>query len=318
VRGGCGEEVGKNALSVLGVGYRALFTRAFFSPPCHPGSQGIKRGVPELPEVETLRRSLVDLKGKTIRSVYLSRLAPVETTTPTAIRRALSGGTLGEVQRWGKYLIFPIRERPSLVLHLGMSGRLRLFRPPIPPQSKHTHLEIGFSDGSLLRFVDSRRFGTLSLSFRHNGQDNEFLKRLGPDYLDPKLSPEVFLRQCRRHPKISLKSLTLHQGIATGLGNIYACEALYRAQLDPRRLVSQTNDEELIKFLAAAREALADGIRYGGVSMRDYLDGNGHRGIMKEFLRVYDREGKVSLDGRGCVRRIVQNARSTWFVPTVQ
>lgn len=274
--------------------------------------------MPELPEVETIRRSLANLRGKKICSVYLSRLAPVETTTPAAIRRSLAGGTVEKVQRWGKYLIFPIQEGPSLILHLGMSGQLRLYPSPVPSRSKHTHLEIGFSDGSLLRFVDSRRFGTLSLSFRKHRRDNGFLERLGPDYLDPELSDEFFLRQCRRHPKISLKSLALHQGIATGLGNIYACEALYRAGLDPRRIVSQTTDEELIQFLAAAREVLAEGIRYGGVSMRDYLDGNGHPGIMKEFLRVYDREGEISLDGGGRVHRIVQNARSTWFVPTVQ
>lgn len=274
--------------------------------------------MPELPELETIRRSLKALQGKTIQSVYLSRLAPVETTTPVIIRRAIKNTTIEKINRWGKYLILQTRQSSQLVIHLGMSGQLRLFEKAPPSRLKHTHLELKFTDGSLLRFVDARRFGTLSLSFTKNGQDNPFLQRLGPDYLDPALSSQVFLKQCRRHPKVSLKSLSLNQGVAAGLGNIYACEALYGAKLDPRRLVSQTKDPELIRFLAAARQALKMGIRYGGVSLRDYLDGNGHRGVMKKFLQVYDREGKLSLDGRGQVQRIVQNARSTWFVPGIQ
>jgi formamidopyrimidine-DNA glycosylase len=179
-------------------------------------------------------------------------------------------------------------------------------------------MEINFTDGSLLRFVDARRFGTLSLSQRADGSDNLFLQRLGPDYLAESLSPEKFIAACRRHPGISLKSLTLHQGVVAGLGNIYACEALYGARLDPRRLVRKTRDGQLVDLLNSARDMLAKGIRYGGVSMRDYLDGNGHEGVMKKFLQVYDREGLSSLDGKGRVRRIVQNARSTWFVPSIQ
>jgi formamidopyrimidine-DNA glycosylase len=106
--------------------------------------------------------------------------------------------------------------------------------------------------------------------------------------------------------------------VASGLGNIYACEALYAAGLDPRRSVGRTGDDGLISLLKAARKVLALGIRHGGVSMRDYLDGNGHKGVMQNFLQVYDREGQFSLDGRGKVKRIVQNARSTWFVPKIQ
>jgi formamidopyrimidine-DNA glycosylase len=274
--------------------------------------------MPELPEVETLRRSLAPVKNLRIESLRISRLCPVETTTPARVRRELTAATLLGWERWGKYLIMPTDREVSLVLHLGMSGQVRFFEKEPPPSPKHTHLELRLINGGLIRFVDPRRFGTISLSWGKGHRGNPFLARLGPDYLDKKLTPEAFVERCRRHPKISLKSMTLNQGIATGLGNIYACEALYGAELNPQRLLGQTPDHALAKFLEQARAALAEGIARGGVSMRDYFNGLGHRGVMKAFLRVYDREGLPALDGRGIVRRIVQNARSTFFVPEVQ
>lgn len=274
--------------------------------------------MPELPEVETLRRSLAPVKDLRIESLRLSRLCPVETTTPARVRRELTGATLTGWKRWGKYLLMLTDREVNLVLHLGMSGQLRFFDQDAPPSPKHTHLELKLANGALLRFVDPRRFGTVSLSWGNLHRDNPFLARLGPDYLDGNLTPEDFAARCRRHPKISLKAMSLNQGIATGLGNIYACEALYGAELDPRRSIAATSDVALHRFFTAAREALAAGIRHGGVSFRDYLDGLGHRGVMKQFLQVYDREGQPSLDGRGTVKRIVQNARSTFFVPQVQ
>jgi formamidopyrimidine-DNA glycosylase len=274
--------------------------------------------MPELPEVETLRRSLQPLVGRSMARIRFSPLAPVETTTPRAIQDLLQGEMIEGVARWGKYLLISTPSRATLVLHLGMSGQLRFFPDGLANPVPHTHMEITFSDGALLRFIDARRFGTLSLTQTSDHCDNLFLQRLGLDYLDEALTDEKFIVACRRHQGLSLKSLMLHQGIAAGLGNIYACEALYGARLDPRRVVKKTRDEQLIGLLDSARKMLVKGIRYGGVSMRDYLDGNGHEGVMKKFLQVYDREGMPSLDGKGVVRRIVQNARSTWFVPTIQ
>jgi len=274
--------------------------------------------MPELPEVETIRRSLANVHGIKIQSLRLSRLAPVETTTPARVRKEMTGATVTAWGRWGKYLLMHTDREVHWVLHLGMSGQLRYFPSGAPSAPKHTHVEMALSDGGLLRFVDPRRFGTISLSWGEEHRGNPFLARLGPDYLDETFSDTDFLARCRRHPKISLKAMALNQTIATGLGNIYACEALYRANLDPRRLLGRTTDAQLKNFLTQARQALAEGIQNGGVSMRDYLDGLGHRGVMKEFLRVYDREGQAALDGRGMVQRIVQNARSTFFVPEVQ
>lgn len=274
--------------------------------------------MPEMPEVETIRRSLKAIIGLKIERIQFSKLAPIETTTPSKIRRTLHHTKLITLKRHGKYLLLQNEIGHALVIHLGMSGQLLYDRRDYPPLTKHTHMIIKFANDSRLRFVDARRFGTLSLTQRIDYQDNPFLTRLGPDYDDDKLSSKIFIERCRRHPKISLKSLALHQGVAAGLGNIYACESLYRAKLDPRREVQQTSDKKLANFLEAARHTLGQGIHYGGISIRDYVNGLGHRGIMQKFLMVYDREGLSALDGQGKVYRIIQNARSTFFVPKVQ
>lgn len=274
--------------------------------------------MPELPEVETILRSLKLVEGKQVVGLDFSKLAPVETTRPAQIRQALTDRPIRRLERRGKYLLIRSAGGAALVIHLGMSGRLTYFPKPPERFEAHTHLKLKFEDGSVLAFQDPRRFGTLSLSADPEGGDNAFLQRLGPDYLDPALDVAAYIVRCRRHPGLNLKALTLHQGVGAGLGNIYACESLYKAGLDPRRRVRRTKDAELAALLQAARETLELGIRHGGSSLRDYFDGLGNRGVMKEFLQVYDREGQPTLDGRGTVKRIVQQARSTWFCPEVQ
>ncbi len=274
--------------------------------------------MPELPEIETLCRSLKELAGKTVASLSFSPLAPIETTHPDVLKTALERASLLAPKRRGKYLLFSTLGHNSLVLHLGMSGVLRWW-PQIPQSfAAHTHMVMGFEDGSALTYIDARRFGTLSFSQLPNYQDNAFIKKLGPDYDDSRLSISEYTERCRRHAGLTLKSLALHQGVAAGLGNIYACEALYQARLDPRKKVGETSPQELARLLQSARSVLALGIKNGGVSMRDYLDGKGHKGIMQNFLQVYDREGKNSLDGKGQVVRLVQNQRSTFWVPSLQ
>ena len=273
--------------------------------------------MPELPEVETVRRSLQPLEGRKIQGVYLSRLAPVETTTARQIRMAMEGARVEQLDRWGKYLLLDTDRSESLVIHLGMTGQLFFYEDAVPSKPLHTHLEFSFEDSTLLRFIDARRFGTLSLTDRQR-QHNPFLARLGPDYLAKALTPQLFVEQCRRHPKLTLKMLLLNQSVATGLGNIYACEALYLAELDPRRRVTKTSDGELTRLLEASKDRLKLGVLHGGTTFRDYLNGLGHRGKMQDFLQVYDRAGQRTLDGRGEVIKIVQQGRSTFFCPGVQ
>jgi len=271
--------------------------------------------MPELPEVETIRRSLAGVVSRQIDAVYLSPLAPVETTTPKVIRDRLKGGAVQEIDRHGKYLLLKTDRDVTLVIHFGMTGQLQFYDGPAAKREVHTHMELRFADGSLLRYRDTRRFGTLSLA-GPDEEGNSFLARLGPDYLDPQLTDKEYVVRCRRHPRLSLKMATLNQGIAAGLGNIYACEALYHACLDPRRRIEEVSDPELGRLLTGARASLRLGIKYGGTTLRDYLDGRGTRGKMQDFLQVYGRD--VTLDGKGKVVRIVQQARATWYCPAVQ
>lgn len=273
--------------------------------------------MPELPEVETIRRSLQGVAGRCIESIYFSALAPVETTTPKKIRVALLHQMMTAIDRHGKYLLFRTKSGAALVVHLGMTGRLHFLQQPTP-RPQHTHLELIFTDHSRLQFIDARRFSTISITQDPAYRDNPFLKRLGPDFINGLVTPEAFVSRCRQHPGLTLKSLTLHQGVMAGLGNIYACESLYRAGLNPRRRVKRTSSEELKCLLAAARDILTTGIRQGGTTLRDYLDGLGNRGTMKKYLQVYGRDGMKTLDGRGLVKRIVQGQRATFYAPEVQ
>lgn len=273
--------------------------------------------MPELPEIETIRRTLLPLPRAAVTEVVLSLLAPVAHTTAAALRSALQGARLTTVDRHGKYLLLRTDRPTTLVLHLGMTGRLLRVAPP-HAATPHTHLTLCFADGERLCYTDPRRFGTISLTHDPHGDDNPLLRRLGPDYLDPALTRATFITRARRRPRLTGKALLLDQGIAAGMGNIYACEALYRAGIDPQRTVADCTDAALARLLAAARHVLALGLHHGGTTLRDYVDGRGSRGAMQGFLQVYGREQQPTLDGRGHVQRITQHGRSTWFAPEVQ
>lgn len=272
--------------------------------------------MPELPEVECIRRSLTPYCPFVIAEMRLSAVAPLVAVTAAELRTALAQHTITRIARRGKYLLLHLETESILVIHLGMTGQLRWHAQPPSSPHRHTHLQLIASNGSGLHYIDPRRFGVISLHPLPDGRPHPTLERLGPEY--DAVAATDFIARCRRHARLTLKSLLLHQGVVPGIGNIYACEALYRAGLDPRRLVQATSDEALRHLLAQIRATLDLGIAKGGTTLRDYVDGHGHRGAMKDFLHVYDREGQSSLDGRGRVIRIMQNARSTFFAPAVQ
>ncbi len=272
--------------------------------------------MPELPEIESIRRSLLFLQSDFIENFKLSSLAPVEHCSKSELLKKFNNTQLVQISRRGKYLLFENDQSCTLVIHLGMSGKLLYFKNTPHPIPLHTHATFVLKNKGVLLYIDPRRFGTLSLSLEAN--DNPFLNRLGPDYDHPNFNLQQFITQCRRHPKLQLKTLCLNQSVAAGLGNIYACEALYHARLSPLKLVQKTKDAELERLFQATRQVLKLGIEKGGSSLKDYLDGLGNRGVMKDFLQVYDREGQKTLDGLGKVIRITQQNRSTWYCPELQ
>lgn len=272
--------------------------------------------MPELPEVECTRLSLAPLLGKKVECVFLSQKAPIKYSTTHKIKEIITGKDLHDINRKGKYLFFLFEDENELILHLGMSGKLVI--EDKSSRHKHCHLELKFSEHLFLRFIDPRRFGILSHCQKDQWTNHPYSKNLAFDYLADEMHFSHFLKKCRRHPKTNLKSLCLNQSIASGLGNIYACESLYHAKLDPRRLVNDCTDLELKSLFFAAKKILNLGIKKGGTTLRDYVNGKGHRGDMKRFLKVYDRESLLSLDHKGKVEKIVQQNRSTFWVPTIQ
>ncbi len=273
--------------------------------------------MPELPEVETIRRSLTALVGAQVRTVRMTKQIPLCGISARTLRSRLINAKCTAITRRGKYLLLCLSTDQALLLHLGMSGRLDLLpsNQRESPRPKHCHLELIFSDGQRLRYVDPRRFG--KVSWWKRGEPQKLLDRLGMEYDDERMTSQLFIAACRGHPGITIKSLLLRQDVIPGIGNIYACEILYEARIDPRSKVGELSDEQLRRLLTAIRVLLKRGIRYGGTTLRDYRTGDGTMGKMQHYLQVYGRDGRTR-DGKQQVSKIVQQGRSTWFAPKVQ
>lgn len=277
--------------------------------------------MPELPEVEVTRRSLADtLDG--------ARVTAVATGLP--LRRplgvdpaALAGTVAGALQRRGKYLWLPLR-RPDgapaggLLIHLGMSGALS-FHPRstgVPPPGSWDHFRLQTDRGEL-RLTDPRRFGAVVWSPALDEEPARgLLAGLGPEPDDPALTPAVFAEALRRR-RAPVKAALLSGDLVVGAGNIYACEALFLAGIDPRTPCTRIGPARAARLLAAVRQVLARATEAGGSTLRDF-HANGAAGHYQQEARVYGREGEPCLSCGTPIRRIVQAQRSTYFCPRCQ
>lgn len=272
--------------------------------------------MPELPEVETVRRSLAPrLTGDVIASVEVFFDGCVEGSTPEELAWRLEGRRILELVRRGKYLVYQLDDGASLVIHLRMTGRLILI--PADPVELHLHTRalFRFRSGKALRFDDQRKFGRV-MWFRNSTS----LKRrlaLGVEPLDPAFTAARLgaLVKGRKRP---IKSLLLDQKLIAGLGNIYADEALFRARLLPWRPAGELSWQEVEALCAAIRDVLAEGLKYKGTTLRDYVDGDGRTGMFQERLQVYGREGEPCPRCGGAVARVVLGGRSSFHCPRCQ
>ena len=267
--------------------------------------------MPELPEVETVRRSLLPIVGQ--------RIEAVEVIEPRLRRRVaedfaarLLGRTIDAIERRGKYLLFHLSGNAALLAHLGMTGALLLQRPGTPPQP-HDHVRFRLS-GVQLTYNDPRRFGLLRA-----GQVAEFgeLANVGPNPLAAEFSVEQ-LRALARGRKRPVKNLLMDQRALGGIGNIYANEILARARIRPSRPCRRLTRRELAALLTATRSVLRTAIRHGGSSISDYRDGEGRTGYFQLRLRVYDRAGAPCLQCGTPIRRTVHAGRSSFYCPSCQ
>jgi formamidopyrimidine-DNA glycosylase len=275
--------------------------------------------MPELPEVETVRRGLaVRLEGRVIARV-VKRRADLRVPMPRDLARRLEGRRVQSIDRRAKYLLFRFDSDDVLIAHLGMSGRMVLRDDVAAPYETHDHVVIDTDEGWSIRFNDARRFGVMLLADAAKLTEHPLLRDIGPEPLGNEFSGELLWRALdgRRTP---VKAALLDQKTVAGVGNIYACEALFRAGIKPTRLACDVGPKRADALAQAIRSVLGEAIEAGGSSLRDHVQPSGELGYFQHRWAVYDREGQNCHDGAcgGVIRRIVQSNRSTFFCPRHQ
>lgn len=281
--------------------------------------------MPELPEVETVVRALAhEISGQTIERTQV-RSAKLRTPISPALAKRIRGARIGNVTRRAKYILVGLDNGLTLLLHLGMSGVVRVFAEgdTVPPLDRHDHLKIKFSSGKTLVFRDPRRFGILALYPSETVADSKELSCLGPEPFAKDLTPPKFLqRLCLRRGAI--KQVIMDQTLLVGVGNIYASEALFYAGIHPARPACEISAQEASALLAAIRKVLRAAIAAGGSTLRNYRRTDGEIGGFQDGFAVYDREGMpcpgctCSLKKTGGVQKIVQGGRSSFYCPVRQ
>ena len=277
--------------------------------------------MPELPEVETTRRGLtVAFEGRVLTRV-VARVPRLRFPVPARFGERLTGRRVTRLDRRAKFLLVHFDDGQVMILHLGMSGRMRVFAEAAaaPPPEKHDHLEFETDAGMLVRFNDARRFGSVDLTDAVALAGHPMLRDLGPEPLGNGFSAPVLAAALDgRHSPI--KAALLDQKTVAGLGNIYVCEALFRSGISPRRLAYPVQGGRAERLTAAIRDVLDEAIAAGGSSLRDFRHADGELGYFQKSFAVYGREGEpcpAAAEGaQACtVRRIVQSGRSTFYCP---
>lgn len=269
--------------------------------------------MPELPEVETtLRGVLPHLSGRVVRELIVNR-RNLRWPVPEALEEITGQRVLSGTRR-GKYLLFSTA-RGTLLIHLGMSGSLRLLAPAVPWR-KHDHLALRLDSGMELRFHDPRRFGCV-LWLHGDPAAHPLLKDLGPEPLGPAFTGR-YLFEHSRGRAAPVKAFIMDSHVVVGVGNIYACESLFMAGIRPTRAAGKVSLARYEKLAAAIREVLAASIEMGGTTLRDFLNESGEPGYFAQTLRVYDREGEPCRTCGTVIERVVQTGRSTFFCPRCQ
>lgn len=270
--------------------------------------------MPELPEVETTLRGIAPyLRGRRIAEVCV-REPRLRWPVPAALARDAAGQAIRGARRRAKYLLIDL-ERGSLILHLGMSGSLRVLEPATPLLA-HDHVDIVLDSGLALRYNDPRRFGSL-LWTQEDPLGHPLLRRLAPEPLEAEFDG-AYLERMTRGRKVAIKHLVMNSQVVVGVGNIYASEALFRARIDPRRAARRLTRAELERLARAIKRVLAGAIRAGGTTLRDYVSADGTPGYFRQKLYVYERAGKSCRVCRTRIRQLVQGQRSTYYCPSCQ
>ncbi|RXV63797.1 DNA-formamidopyrimidine glycosylase [Roseovarius sp. A46] len=282
--------------------------------------------MPELPEVETVRRGLAPvMEGDVIARARVNR-PDLRWPFPPDMAARLTGARVLALRRRSKYLLADLSTGETLLVHLGMSGRMLVSGDPLgrfvhdhPAPEKHDHVVLDMENRARITFNDPRRFGAMDLMATEVAEAHPLLARLGPEPLGNAFH-ETHLATALAGRRTPVKAALLDQRIVAGLGNIYACEALFRARISPRRLAGNLGPRRIARLVPAIRDVLRDAIAAGGSSLRDYRQADGELGYFQHAFDVYGREG-APCHGPGCdaqIARIVQSARSSFYCPRCQ
>lgn len=272
--------------------------------------------MPELPEVETVVRGLrPHLVGRTLVSVD-QRRADLRDKLPANFVRRLQGRRVTAVERRAKYILIHLDDANMLVVHLGMTGQFVLGAKP-NAVGPHEHVAFTLDDGRCLRFTDPRRFGLMDIVPRRELGTHKRFRDIGPEPLDADFTVAV-LENAFRGRRGPIKAALLDQRNIAGVGNIYACEALYAAGISPRRRTGTVLRERAARLVTAIKDVLEKAIAAGGSSARDYVQSNGEQGWFQAQWNVYDREGQPCPGCGAPIKRLVQSGRSTFYCPKCQ
>ncbi len=269
--------------------------------------------MPELPEIETICTGLQSLKNERITKVFRSQKT---LRIPSSLDlQEMVGAEFLKISRKARYLIFDLSNKKSLVMHLGMSGRVILEKKFY--QLKHDHFSCELSGGSCLTFNDTRRFGFVDLVESNKLQYHKMLCNLGCEPLSPGFNFS-YLREKLQDKRMNIKTSMMDNKIVVGVGNIYISESLFDAKISPLQSACDLRDNELKRLVASIKKILAQAIESGGSSISDYVDSNGKSGKFQNKFKVYGRDGLVCTSCDGLIQKIIQNGRSSFYCKKCQ
>jgi formamidopyrimidine-DNA glycosylase len=286
--------------------------------------------VPELPEVETVRRGLEPvLSGARLSRVRANR-PDLRFPLPEGFVQRLTGAKILRLDRRAKYLLVPLDRGDTLVMHLGMTGRFEIAAPegsrrpgdfahPVSPDDKHAHIVFETEEGAMVTYYDPRRFGFMDLVPTDQLQRHAWFAAMGPEPLGPDFDAKV-LERAFAGRKQGPKTLLLDQRTVAGLGNIYVCEALHRSGISPFKASGEVAAKRLGPLTTAIKDVLAEAVEVGGSTLKDFAAADGALGYFQHRFRVYDREGErcPTAGCTGTIAREIQAGRSTFFCPVCQ
>ncbi|MBT3991175.1 MAG: bifunctional DNA-formamidopyrimidine glycosylase/DNA-(apurinic or apyrimidinic site) lyase [Rhodospirillaceae bacterium] len=274
--------------------------------------------MPELPEVETVRRGLQPaLEGQKLKSVIVRR-PNLRIPFPKDFAARLTGKKITRLDRRAKYLLMFMETGDVAIIHLGMSGFMTVLEGPIPEPGKHDHVDFCTTKGAVVRFNDARRFGLMTLTTEDKLESHKLIKNIGPDPTGNSFNEEV-LAAALAGRATPIKAALLDQKNIAGLGNIYVSESLFRSGISPRRLAKTVKGARAEKLTRAIREVLADAIAAGGSSLKDHVQPDGELGYFQHHFKVYGKEGEDCPECASAkIKKIVQSGRSTFYCSNCQ